>query len=127
MKAGEDMSWGPNDEQAAKGEMTVPPGGARVVEKFGDAIVLLFNSSRLSYRHETIKQAGASFDFDEYQPHLMITWEPGVFDWKTAEPYRGPIELGPEVFEECKDDFRSEIVEDAEKKRSRASRTEGGE
>jgi hypothetical protein len=108
MKVNSDEMWS-ND---SSGNFTVPAGGARMVEKFGDAIVLLFNSSRLSYRHEAIKQAGASWDHPEYQPHITITWEPGGFDWKACEPYRGPIELGPEIFEEVNEGFRSEIIED---------------
>jgi hypothetical protein len=109
MKAGSD-DFGPHGDDPG---VTIPAGGARLIQKLGDAIVLLFNSSRLGWRHEAIKQAGASWDHDEYQPHITITWEAGDFDWSKAEPYRGKIVLGPEIFEELDGDWRSTITEDA--------------
>ncbi len=90
---------------SADGKMTVPAGGARLVEPLGDkgAVVLLFNSTELAWRHMAIKEAGASWDFPEYQPHVTLTYEGKGLDLSKIEPYRGPIELGPEVFEEVKD------------------------
>ncbi len=87
------------------GSMTVPPGGARLVEPLGDegAVVLLFNSSELAWRHMAIREAGASWDFEGYQPHITITYEPGAVDLAKVEPYRGRIELGPEIFEPLDD------------------------
>lgn len=87
------------------GWMTVPPGGARLVEPLGDegAVVLLFNSSELAWRHMAIREAGASWDFDGYQPHITITYEPGAVDLAKVELYRGRIELGPEIFEPLDD------------------------
>lgn len=89
---------------SADGKMTVPAGGARLVEPLGDkgAVVLLFNSTELAWRHMAIREAGASWDFPEYQPHVTITYDGAGVDLRTIEPYRGPIELGPEVFEEVK-------------------------
>lgn len=87
--------WGQND----RGEIAIPPGGVRIVEPLGNrTAVLLFTSSALTWRHEEIKRAGASWDFEAYQPHVSLTGEP--VDLSNIEPYRGPIELGPEVFEE---------------------------
>ena len=97
------------------GQLTVPPGGARLVEPLGDkgAVVLLFNSSSLSWRHETIKQAGASFDFPEYQPHVTITYaRPDGLDLATVEPYRGKLVFGPEIFEELDEDWSSKLTEE---------------
>lgn len=89
----------------ADGRMTVAAGGARLVEPLGDggAVVLLFNSTELAWRHMAIREAGASWDFPEYQPHVTLTYEGNELDLSKIEPYRGPIELGPEVFEEVKD------------------------
>lgn len=98
MKAGDD--WTPGDD----GKYTVQPGGARIVEKLGDkgAVVLLFASSSLSWRHESIlRQADGTHDFPEYQPHVTITYEaPADLDLRTVEPFRGKLEFGPEIFEE---------------------------
>lgn len=109
MKAGGDY-WGNESD----GKLTVPPGGARIVEALGDkgAIVLLFNSSALAYRHESIKEAGAQSDYPDYQPHVTITYAPPEgLDLRTVEPYRGKLEFGPEIFEEVEDGWASSLTE----------------
>lgn len=96
-------SWDGDD-----GKLTVPAGGARIVEPLGDkgAVVLLFNSSSLSWRHENIIRAGASHDFDAYQPHVTITYDkPEGLDLSKVEPFRGKLEFGPEIFEELNPDW----------------------
>lgn len=90
-------AWGDSN-----GELLVQPGGARLVEPLGGegAVVLLFNCSELSWRHMAIREAGASWDHAEYQPHITITYDAGGIDLDKVVPYRGRILLGPEVFEE---------------------------
>lgn len=109
MKAGE--SWN-NDKN---GTLTVTPGGARMVEPLGDkgAVVLLFNSSELSWRHEAIRRdAGASWDFPEYQPHVTITYAGGDVDLSKVTPYPGKLVFGPELFSELDEDWSSKITEE---------------
>lgn len=102
IKAGNATEWG-NDTD---GKLTIPKGGPRVVEPLGNmSAVLMFASSALSWRHEDIMRAGASHDYDSYQPHISLTKaeiDPATF--AAIEPYRGAIILGPEIFEEIKDD-----------------------
>lgn len=88
----------------SNGHLTVAPGGARLVEPLGSegAVVLLFNSSELSWRHRQIRKAGASWDFEDYQPHVTLTYAVGDLDLTKVEPYRGKIEFGPEIFEDLK-------------------------
>lgn len=88
-------AWGNTD-----GTLTVPPGGPRIVEPLGDkgAVVLLFANSELSWRHMAIREAGASWDYEEYTPHVTLTYVSQSVE--TVIPYRGKIELGPEIFEE---------------------------
>jgi len=94
MKVGGD--WGSRQD----GGLTVAPGGARLVEPLGGegAVVLLFNSSELTWRHMQIREAGASWDYEEYQPHVTITYAAADIDLSKVEPYCGKIELGPEIF-----------------------------
>jgi phage-related protein (TIGR01555 family) len=103
LKAG--TSW----EQKEDGTLVVPPGGARMVEPLGDkgAVVLLFNSSALAWRHEQlVREVGASHDFSEYQPHVTITYAgTGDVDLAEVEPYRGELVFGPEIFEEVDPDW----------------------
>jgi phage-related protein (TIGR01555 family) len=89
-----DEGWNGND----KGEITVKPGGPRVVEPLGNrTAVLMFSESALSYRNMSMREAGASWDFPDYTPHISLTGEP--VDLTNVEPYRGKIVLGPEIFE----------------------------
>lgn len=98
MAAGDDWGSGRN------GKLTIAAGGPRIVEKFGNAVVLSFSSGQLSYRHDAIKAAGASWDHPNYQPHITLTYQTGDVDLDAIEPYRGPINLGPEIFEDLDDD-----------------------
>jgi hypothetical protein len=97
----------------AAGEMSVAPGGPRVVEALGPngAVVLHFASSSLAWRHEDIKRAGASWDYPTYQPHVTLTYDVGDLNVEELEPYRGGLELGPEIFEELDDNFAEHIIE----------------
>ncbi|MER8925796.1 phage portal protein [Mesorhizobium sp. M0859] len=97
IKAGNASEWGPDKN----GQLLIAPGGPRVVEPLGNmSAVLMFASSQLCWRHEEIVRAGASHDFEDYQPHISLT--KADVDLTTIEPYRGKIVLGPEVFEEVK-------------------------
>lgn len=93
------------------GKVTVAAGGPRMMDRFGDAVVLLFSSWTLSYRHGRIREAGASWDHDEYSPHVTISYAAADIDLATVQPFNGPIELGPEVFEDLKDDWSASISE----------------
>lgn len=92
MKMGE--SW--------NARLEIPAGGPRIIDRLGkndEWVVLLFTSSELRWRHEAAKEAGASWDFNEYQPHISLMKNPDI-DIENIEPYRGKIVLGPEIFEE---------------------------
>ncbi|MDT4859740.1 hypothetical protein FQZ97_942640 [compost metagenome] len=99
--------------QKPNGNLTCSAGGPRLVEQFGEgAIVLLFNNTELSWRHQDILDAGASWDWPEYQPHITFTYSPGSIDLDQVEPYRGVIELGPEIFEEVEEDWSDNVREE---------------
>jgi len=100
IKVGSAGEWSSEDD----GKMTIAPGGPRLMERFGDATVLQFASSRLAWRHEDIVRMGAEVDFPEYQPHVTIEYG-FTGDLSAVEPYQGRIVLGPEVFSEVKEDL----------------------
>lgn len=102
MKAGQ--PWGEQIE--------VPAGGPRLMEQFGEARVFLFASSHLSWRHEEIKRAGATWDHPEYQPHITISYDEDAPDLSEVEPYKGRIVLGPELFSEIKENWKEGISEE---------------
>ncbi|RIY00202.1 DUF1073 domain-containing protein [Aureimonas flava] len=101
MKVGE--SW--------EEEIKIAAGGPRVMEQFGEATVLLIPSRSLQWRHEEIKAAGASWDHEEYQPHITISYGGAPADLSAVEPYQGEIVLGPEVFEPLDLDWKAKVTE----------------
>ncbi len=85
------------------GDLLITAGGPRVVEPLGDrTAVLMFASSDLSWRNREMREKGASWDWEDYQPHISLTGEP--VDLASVEPYRGKIVLGPEIFEEIREE-----------------------
>ncbi len=92
-------------------DITVPAGGARISEAFGpekDTLVLSFVSSDLTWRHEAMVEKGATWDWPDYQPHVSISYD---FDGdaESIDPWRGEITLGPEIFEQLDEDWRSGV------------------
>lgn len=99
IKAGNANDWGTD----GKDQLVIPEGGPRAVEPLGGmSAVILFASSQLSWRHESIVRAGSSHDYPDYTPHISLTKAP--IDLSKVEPYRGRIVLGPEIFEEIRED-----------------------
>jgi phage-related protein (TIGR01555 family) len=95
-------SWSP--------ELKIAAGGPRLMERFGDATVLLFTANELRWRHEAIKEAGASWDHPEYQPHITISYDDRR-PLDEIEPYQGEIVLGPEIFAEVDADWQAKIMD----------------
>lgn len=95
------------------GKLTIKAGGPRVLEKFGKAIVLAFASSDLTYRHlSAMRQGepdGIEWKHDDFTPHITITYKGDALDVLHMEAYQGPIELGPEIFEEIDSGFDNEV------------------
>lgn len=87
-------------------------GGPRLVEPLGPkgAVVLFFNTPSLKWRWLEFKERGCSWDWDKYQPHITITYDKGSVDLRTVEPYRGPIFLGPEIFEEIVEEWMPKLI-----------------
>lgn len=92
-------------------EVKVPRGGPRLIEKFGEARVLLFASNMLRWRHDEMIEKGASWDHPDYQPHITISYDPGSPDLAAVEAYQGEIVLGPEIFEELNVDWKAGVTE----------------
>jgi hypothetical protein len=96
LKVGED-TWGSD----AEGKLTVKAGGPRVNEQFGKFLVLAFANSELCWRHTSIRdRADATWEHDDYTPHVSISKDPGAIDPLQIKAWTGPIVFGPEVFEE---------------------------
>jgi hypothetical protein len=82
-------------------------GHMRTVESLGDdgAVVVKFQSDFLPKRWQEFKDAGASWDYETYQPHISVTYDGDGIDLSNVQPYTGSIVLGPEKFEELNLDY----------------------
>ncbi len=88
-------------------------GGKRDVMQLGEAgAVLKYNSTVLHTRWQQILDAGASYDFPQYIPHISITYDKLDLDLTHVKPYNGKIVLGPEVFEELDLNWKEKVKED---------------
>lgn len=110
------MAMGQPWDQDGNGQLRVPPGGPRMLDEFGslkDAVVLLFNSSSLCWRHEDMISKGATSDYADYAPHITITYDvPAGLDLSQVEPYQGELVFGPEIFTEVEEDWAQSIEEE---------------
>jgi hypothetical protein len=88
-------------------------GGARTVEKLGDegGVVLRFEAKALTERWQAYRDAGASWDFPGYKPHITITYDAGDVDLAKVAPYSGPIILAGESREDLDTDATSKVKE----------------
>lgn len=112
--------WGPTDA-----ELVVPAGGPRVVEPMGTAgaVALIFGSGELQFRHRQMRDAGASWDYPSYLPHITITYAaPDGFDLAKVQPYQGRLVFGPERFEAIQSNWQGDLEETP----TTASFAEGG-
>lgn len=100
MAAGE--SWSPRLEIGA--------GGPRIMEQFGEATVLLFSAEELQWRHRSIREAGASWDHPDYQPHITLGYNVTGPALEDIEPYTGRIVLGPEIFAEIDENWKEKLT-----------------
>lgn len=95
------------DKVSPDGEPVIVVGGKRGVEELGDegAIVLRFESRQLQADWQRYRDAGASWDYPGYKPHVTITYDGGDVDLSKVKPYRGELRFGPEVMEEIDKDL----------------------
>jgi hypothetical protein len=102
----------------ALGDTLTVSGGKRTVEPLGDegAIVLKFTSPEMQARWKQYREAGASWDYESYTPHVTITYDGKGVDLSKVQPYTGPINLGPEKQEPLNVDKAADYKEAGEVK-----------
>lgn len=104
------MDW--STLEPASANMTVT-GGSRLVSPLGNtgSAVLKFKSSILQKRWQTFRNAGASWDYGSYQPHVTITYKNGNLDLSAVEPYTGRLVFGPEIYEPINNSYADDVEE----------------
>lgn len=96
----------------AGGKITVPgTSQGRTVQPLGDkgAVVLKFASPELTKRWQSLKDAGAAWDYEGFQPHVTVSWKADGVDLSGVTPYAGPLVFGPEVFKPVNPDWSPKV------------------
>ena len=95
-----------------RNRVIIPEGyGVRKIASLGDegAVVLLFSSNKFELRWIDFCNEGASWDYDDYHPHVTLTYYGDQLDLTGKLPYRGELVFGPEVFAEVDEDWKENI------------------
>ena len=89
-------------------ELIVGPGGPRLVETMGGkgAVALCFQSPDLQWRHREMMEAGCSWDFPSYIPHITLTYDASGVDLAKVQPWTGRLIFGPEIYEPIEQDWK---------------------
>jgi len=88
-------------------ELKVEAGGPRMMDRFGpneNAVVLMFASGELSWRHRELLEAGCSHDFD-YHCHITLNYNGWDGDLSTIQPYKGELRFSFEDWQEIQEDW----------------------
>lgn len=84
--------------------------GKTTVGPLGDegGVVLFFNSPYLKLSWQRYIDAGASWDYDGYTPHVTISYDAKDVDLSKMKPYTGELRFYPETIENLDDDWTPE-------------------
>lgn len=101
----EKVDW---NSQAPKTNKLIVKTSDRSIKKFGEAVVLCFNSQKLHDRFEEFMDMGCSFDHDSYQPHITIVYDAEI-NPETIEPYMGSLVFGGEKWDLVQENWKDGI------------------
>ena len=65
-----------------------------------NVLVLTLESKYLTNRFNEAISLGATYDYDEYKPHITLSYDAGEFDIASAPPITFDVELNSEYIEE---------------------------
>lgn len=96
-------------------QVGIPPSKTgRSVERLGDegdAVVLRFASAVLTEQWQSFIDAGASWDWPGYKPHVTLSFDSPGIDVDSVTPFDGKLVFGPEVFAELDEDWKDNVAE----------------
>jgi uncharacterized protein len=90
-------------------------GGKRSVSTLGNegAIVLFFESNELRDAWDELIDIGASWDYEEYNPHIIISYEKQDIDLSKIKPYDGILKFKHEVYEPLNTEWSDDVVHES--------------
>ena len=87
-------------------------GSVRQLKMFGDAVVLTFQDKELYERWNQLKALGCSWDYDDYSPHITITYnKPHELDINDLIAFNGQLIFSHEELEDLNLDKSDEYEE----------------
>lgn len=104
-----------NAQAIVRHDNIVVTGGKRTVTPLGDkgAVVLKIECAQLQYEHMAFRAMGASWDFQEYTPHITITYTGSDAPVARMQPFLGDIVLGPLHAKPLNPEWDAEVTETA--------------
>lgn len=91
--------WMPQDSEERVVVASMADRGLEILGRANDSLVFHFHNGHLSRRWRALVQAGASWDYPHYRPHITLSYE-WAGPLPAVEPFSGPIVLGPEQWRE---------------------------
>lgn len=80
--------------------------------KVKNCLVLAYSCPPLYQRHHKLmNQHGATYSFDEYKPHVTLSYDIGDFDIKKLPAFEEELEIVSEYDEELKDSWATDKKE----------------
>ena len=79
------------------------------IQKLWEAIVIKFQSKALKTARTKYVDAGATWDFETYQPHISISYNSDQ-DISKVGTFSGKASFGGEIMEEVKAEFLKKLV-----------------
>jgi cation transport regulator ChaB len=88
-------------------------GGKRAVVPLGDkgAVVLKVQSDALQSEHMMFRSMGASWDYQEYTPHISITYQGRGISVADMQPFTDDIVLGPLCAKPIETEWAGDVAE----------------
>jgi len=85
-----------------EGKVIVEPTSFKMKVLAGNVLVLAFESEELEERWRELRNEGASWDFETFQPHITLGKQPTDLVIEDIDVFNLPVVLGPEYRKETK-------------------------
>ena len=106
------VDWARLEPDRAPLTIALAAKGPQRIKRLGKAVVLRFTAPALTARWRAFRQAGASWDYPEYQPHVTLTYQPPeALRVERITPFAGTLRFGPERFKEVNTDWADKVRE----------------
>ena len=77
-------------------------------EDGGNCLVIKFSCPELEQRWKDCCDMGAEWDYDEFRPHITLSYDAGDIDLDSFPPFEGPINMVKEVSSPLDSDYEED-------------------